>query len=68
MRIDIAVEKENAHFRFDDPTINFPFIFLFMDRTSNTLVEVSLDLDTFNHLVSEMDEKLNIEKLLKKLK
>lgn len=66
MKIDIAVEKENAHFRFDKPIINFPFIFTFMDRISNTLIDVSLDLDTFKNLIGEIYNKVNIKELNKK--
>ena len=63
MKIDIAVEKENAHFRFDIPTINFPFIFTFTDRVSKTLIEVSLDLDSFKKLYEEICNKTNINEL-----
>lgn len=63
MKINIAVEEENAHFRFDMPTINFPFIFTFMDRVSKTLVEVSLDLDSFKKLIEEIETKTNIGKV-----
>ena len=63
MKINIAVEEENVHFRFDMPTINFPFIFTFMDRVSKTLVEVSLDLDSFKKLYEEIFTKTNIDEL-----
>ena len=66
MKIDIAVEGESAHFRFDKPIINFPFVFTFMDRTSKTLIDVSLDSDTFKKLVEEISNKTNIEELNKK--
>lgn len=63
MKIDIAVENENAHFRFDESTINFPFIFTFIDRTSKTLIEVNLNLDTFELLFQEIFSKVNITEL-----
>ena len=63
MKIDIAVENENAHFRFDKPTINFPFVFTFIDRISKTLIEVNLDLDTFELLFQEIFSKVNITEL-----
>lgn len=63
MKIDIAVAEENAHFRFDMPTINFPFIFTFVDRTSGILIEVSLDLESFEMLFQEIFSKVNITEL-----
>lgn len=63
MKIDIAVEGENAHFRFDKPAINFPFVFTFVDRISKTLIEVSLDLDAFEKLSEEVFNKANMNEL-----
>ena len=64
MKINIAVEKENAYFRFDKPRINFPFVFAFLDKMSGTLIEVSLDLDTFKDLFNDICNKVNAEKLI----
>ena len=66
MKIEITVES-NAHFRFDKPTINFPFVLIFMDRTDNTLVEVNLDLDAFLNLYKEISEKIDVPSLQKQI-
>ena len=63
MKIEIAVERENAHFDFN--VVNFPARFIFLDRSSKVLVEVNLELDTFKNLMKEIREKINVDELMK---
>lgn len=52
MRIDIAVEEKHAHFSVDGD--NFPYKFLFLDRTTGIIIDVHLDSETFRNLLNEM--------------
>jgi len=63
MKVEITVEHENAHFDWD--VANFPARLIFLDRTSKTLVEVNLEMDTFKHLLKEIFEKINVKELMK---
>lgn len=63
MKINIAVEKGNVLFKFDKPTINFPFKFMFKDRLSEIWIEVSLDLNSFKILIEEISKKTDIGNL-----
>lgn len=63
MRIDVAVEHENAHFEWG--VRNFPARFIFLDRSSNVLVEVNLEMDDFKQLLKEIFTKINVKELMK---
>ena len=62
MIIDVACENEMAYVRCDEPTINFPIVFTFMDRTSGILVRANLNLDAFKYLMKTLRET-NLDKI-----
>ena len=62
MKIEIAVERKNAHFDFS--VVNFPARLIFLDRSSKVIIEVNLELDTFKNLMKEIREKINVDELM----
>jgi len=63
MRIEVACEKHQAYFNHDIKPNNFPFYFIFMDRTSNNIIEARLDGEAMAHVYKTMKENLDLEKL-----
>lgn len=53
MRLDIAVEENQAHLSICAG--NFPYKFMFLDRTTGTIVDVNIDTKTFENLVAEIN-------------
>jgi hypothetical protein len=62
MKIEVAVEDNTAFFEWKDG--NFPGRFTFLDRTSKMLVEVNIELFTFQRLMEQIYKKIDVLTLI----
>lgn len=57
MIIEIATEKEEAHFTVNGG--NFPYKFIFLDRTTGTIIHALVDSETMINLAEEVKDWSN---------
>ena len=64
MIIEIATEKKEAHFSVN--VGNFPYKFIFLDRTTGTIIHALVDSETMVNLADEVKDWSRTNSTLKK--